>query len=327
MNNLSHRIVVIAVAVAAILIGSPRAGQAQLKGHYIPGFTGLGNGTQPPPSITFALPVYFYTTDTIRDDNGDPLGENPRINASFLGGSVICVTNVKFLGANWGFQAVPVDFMKSRIEGPSLDVPGSFAFSDITFQPLWLGWHKPRADFTLGWSFFAPTGKYELNGSDNSGLGMWSNDFQAGTTLHLDAEHAWTTSLLATYEIHSHKEDSDVKVGDILTLEGGTGKTFYKKVEGTPIPRITSVGLAYYGQFKVNADTGGGPLADRLLFGRKDRVLGVGVEGSVFLPKQKLLLGLRVIPELGARNRTSGWTFLLSLAYQAKSLVKLPEQP
>jgi len=213
--------------------------------------------------------------------------------------------------------------MKSRIEGPSLDVPGSFAFSDLTFMPLWLGWHKPRADFTAGWSFFVPSGKYEAGGSDNGGLGMWSNDFQAGTTLHLDDKHAWSTSLLATYEIHSHKEDSEVKAGDILTLEGGTGKSFYKKVEGTPIPQITSVGLVYYAQFKVTADSGSNPLLDYLLAGRKDRVFGVGLEGSVFLPKPKLLLGLRIVPELGARNRTSGWTFLLTLAYQAKSLVRM----
>lgn len=62
--------------------------------------------------------------------------------------------------------------MKSRIEGVSLDVPGSFAFSDITFAPVWLGWHTPRADFTAGWSFFAPTSKWELDGLHNAGLGM-----------------------------------------------------------------------------------------------------------------------------------------------------------
>jgi len=177
------------VVAVALVLGSGRDASAQLKGHYIPGFTGLANGTQPPPSITVGVPVYFYTTDTIRDDDGDPLGEHPRINASFLGASLIAVTNAKILGANYGFQAVPVDFMKSRIEGPSLDVPGSFAFSDLTFTPLWLGWHKPRADFTAGWSFFVPSGKYEAGGSDNGGLGMWSNDFQAGTTLHLDDKH------------------------------------------------------------------------------------------------------------------------------------------
>jgi hypothetical protein len=315
-----------ALAVAA-LVGSGREAWAQLKGHYIPGFTGLGNGTQPPPAITVAVPLYFYPTDTIKDDNGDTVGDNPHITASFTGLSVIGVTNVKILGANWGFQIVPVDFMKSRIEARSLDVPGSFAFSDLTAQPLWLGWHTPRADFTVGWSLFFPTGKYELGGTDNSGLGMWSNDFQAGTTIHLDDKHEWSTSMLATYEIHSHKKDSDIKAGDILTLEGGTGKAFYKKVEGTPIPQVTNFGLVYYAQFKVTSDSGAGPFADVLLGGIKDHVFGVGLEGDVFLPKARLLLGLRVVPEFGARNRTQGVTILATIGYQAKSLAKQPPHP
>jgi hypothetical protein len=53
-------------------------------------------------------------------------------------------------------------------------------------------------------------------------------------------------------------------------------------------------------------------------------VYGVGLEGSVFLPKPKLLLGLRFVPEFGAINRTEGYTFMLTLAYQAKSMMKTP---
>jgi hypothetical protein len=63
-----------------------------------------------------------------------------------------------------------------------------------------------------------------------------------------------------------------------------------------------------------------------LLEGRKDRVFGAGLEGNVIIPKAKLVLGLRVEPEFGARNGTQGWTFLLNVAYQLKSLVKTPEQ-
>ena len=85
--------------------------------------------------------------------------------------------------------------------------------------------------------------------------------------------------------------------------------------------------VAYYGQFKVTSDSGSGPLANRLLAGRKDRVVGVGVEGSIFLPKPRLLVDLRVVPEFGARNRTQRLTFLLTLVWQAKSLEKTHAQP
>jgi hypothetical protein len=321
----AKRIFLVVTAVAAM--GSARHAEAQLKGHYIPGFTGMQNGSQAPPGISLFAPGYFFTTDTLKNDDGDELGAHPRINASFVGLGVAWVTNVKLLGGNLGGNVVPVAFMKSRIESNSLEVPGSFAFTDISVTPLQLGWTKPRADFTVAYTFFAPTGKWEEGGAENSGLGMWSNLIQAGSTLRLDDKHAWTTSLLASYELHSHKEDSTLKVGDVLTLEGGTGKSFFKKVEGTPLPRITTVGLAYYAQLKVSADSGIGPVADRLVAGRKDRVFGLGVEGSVFLPKPKLVLGLRFVPEFGARNRPQGYTFLLTVAYEAKSLVKMPAAP
>jgi hypothetical protein len=98
-------------------------------------------------------------------------------------------------------------------------VPGSFEFTDIYVSPLWLGWSTPHAEYSFTSGFFAPTGEWELGGDENTGLGMWSYDFQAGTTVHLDEKHVWSTSLLATCEIHSHKEDVDLKVGDILTRD------------------------------------------------------------------------------------------------------------
>ncbi len=315
------------MATAALLLAAGPAA-AQLKGHYIPGFTGLGNGTQPPPGVSIALPVYFYPTDTIKDDNGDPLGAHPSITASFVGVGLAVVGNAKVLGGHYGFQVIPADWMKSRIEGNSLDVPGSFGFSDIYFQPLWLGWETPRADYSAGWGFFAPTGKWEAGGSDNAGLGMWSNDFQLGTTVHLDKKHEWSTAGLMTFEVHSKKSDTDLKAGSILTLEGGTGRAFYAPVQGSPIPRIINVGVVYYGQFKVGADSGTSiqPL-NVALANDKDRVFGAGGEASVFLPKAKLLLDFRVVPEFGARNRTQGVTMLFTVGYQVKSLLKPPTKP
>ena len=324
LGSLRRRILLLA---AALLFWGSREASAQLKGHYIPGFTGLDNGTQPPPGLSLALPMYVYPTDTIKDDNGDSLAAHPNITGSFFGLGLLAVTNAKILGANYGVQIIPVDFMKSRIEAASLDVNSGFNFTDIYVSPLWLGWSTARADFSVAYGFFAPVGKWELGGTDNSGLGMWSHDFQGGTTIHLDEKHEWSTSLLTTYEIHTHKKDTDLKVGDILTLEGGTGRAFYTPVPGTPIPQILSVGVVYYAQFKVTSDTGTGPIASQLLAGHKDRVFGLGVEGNIFLPKTGLLLGLRAMPEFGARNRTQGVTILFTVGWAFKSFVKMPDQP
>ena len=316
------RFTVAFAVVVALLFASPNRAAAQLKGHYVPGFTGVGNGSQGPPSITVVLPTFVYKTDTIKDDDGNPLGQHPSITSVFTGPGILWVTPVKLFGGNLGGSVIPIAYMKARIEGPSLDVPGSFKFSDIYLQPFQLGWDKPRADVVAGWGFFMPTGEWEQGGSENGGLGMWSNLFQVGTTVRLDNKRQWTASVLGTYEIHSDKKDTDIKVGNIMTIEGGVARNFYKPVSGSHIPLIVTVGVPYYSQHKATADTA--PFLNVPLSTRKDHVFGVGAEGSVFIPQAKLLLGLRVVPEFGAVNRTQGVTWVFTIGYQAKSLVKAP---
>jgi hypothetical protein len=59
-----------------------------------------------------------------------------------------------------------------------------------------------------------------------------------------------------------------------------------------------------------------------LFAGKKDRVFGAEAEGNFILPETGLVIGLRVEPEFGARNRTQGLTFMLSAANELASLVK-----
>jgi len=105
----------------------------------------------------------------------------------------------------------------------------------------------------------------------------------------------------------------------VESVEGGLGKTFYKKVSG-PVPMITNVGVAGYAQFKVTGDSGSD--IPPPLRGLRDRVFALGPEANVFIPRPRLTLLFRYLPEFGARNRTQGQTFIISIAWVAKSLVK-----
>src|SRR5262249_9010112 len=73
----------VAAALATLATLIPARARAQLKGLYVAGFSGLQSGTQPPPSISVYLPLYFYTTDDFRDGNGHRIGPHPRINVTF----------------------------------------------------------------------------------------------------------------------------------------------------------------------------------------------------------------------------------------------------
>ena len=54
-------------------------------------------------------------------------------------------------------------------------------------------------------------------------------------------------SALTAYEMHTKKKDTDIKVGQLLTIEGGIGATTKKAM---------NFGMAYYAQWKLTNDSG-----------------------------------------------------------------------
>jgi hypothetical protein len=293
--------------------------QAQYKGDHIPGFLGLDSGTQAPPGLYIGNLVWVYPTDTVKDDSGNsvPLPGSLTSTADVI--LLQAVTNYKILGGKVG-GSIAFPFIKNRIQTNSLDVNTGFGYSDM-FTSLTLGWSLKRADITAGYNLYMPTGSFSPNGTDNTGLGMWGNEFTVGTTIHLDQKKLWNAAAAFGFEFHTDKRDTNIHVGDMGTVEGGFGRTFYKKTGG-PIPIIMNVGAAGYAQFKITGDSGSDiPPA---LQGFKDRVFALGPEFNVFFPKPRLTFLVRYEPEFGARNRPEGQTILFSLAWVAKSLIKHP---
>ena len=226
---------------------------AQLKGDHILGDFGLTAGTQAPPSVIGAVPFYWYDAAKLKDDNGDVIAKDVDIHAFLIGLGGTVVTNLKILNASYGASFL-LGFMRDRIEGNKIHETNSLGFSDTYVQPLQLGWHLKQVDFTVGYALYMPTGKYEYGADDNKGMGMWTHEFSAGSTVFFDKKKSIHFSAIGFYETHSKKKDTTAKVGDIISVEGGLGKTFYKKIEGFPIPVIFNAGVIYYMQFKVSDD-------------------------------------------------------------------------
>src|SRR6516165_6303248 len=302
---------------AILLIGV--ASHAQYKGDDIPGFLGLQSGTQAPPGFYVGNVVWVYPTDTVKDNNGNTVGQQRAQLTSTADVILIeLVTNYKILGANIGGD-VAIPFIKNRIQLNSLDVSSDFAFTDMFLSPITLGWHRKRADFTAGYNLYLPTGRYSATGTNNTGLGQYGNEFFAGTTVYLDQKKLWSAAGTFALEFHTDKRGTNINVGDMATVQGGVGRSFYRKVGG-PIPEIFNLGLDYYAQFKVTGDSGSDiPPALR---GFKDRVFGLGPEFNVFFPKPRITVLIRYEPEFGARVRTQGQTVAFEVVWVAKSLVK-----
>ena len=213
-------------------------------------------------------------------------------------------------------------FANASIEAPAFAVGTtvSTSVSDLLVRPLDLGWHTKRADVSAGFQIYMPTGRYERGGSDNIGKGMWTYEPFVGTTVYFDEKRTLSLATTAYWELHGNKKDTDVQVGQILSLQGGLGKSF---LGGGLI-----VGAAYYAQWKLTEDQlaefelpGGSPI-DLAVRG-KHEVFAFGPD--VTLPvasKSKLfaLVNIRYLWESGAQLKTEGQTLVMNATFPIPSV-------
>ena len=295
--------------------------QAQLNGENLLGDMGVKSGSQPAPGFYVGNVYYRYLTDTIKGPDGKPLAPDPTgegkqtIQAAVP--MAIYVTKKKVLGANFGMMAV-MPFANGSLEAPgfSLEETASTGPSDLYVMPAQLGWHMKRLDALAGFAFFAPTGRHSAGASDNLGKGMWSYEVSGGTTLYFDEARSWSAAATAYWETHSKKDGdvriekatvSDVKVGQLMTVEGGVGKSF--------LHGAASLGVAYYAQWKVTADEMTIANAAELPIPDKHRVWGIGPDVTMPIATKSRLISLinvRYLWEGGARVKTQGQSLVIT---------------
>jgi hypothetical protein len=295
-------------------ICSPKA-FSQLKGDKLLGAIGLDAGTQAPPeTVTLLLPLYFYNGASLKNVNGNKIDNTPALNMFLTGIGANYVSNFKILGGTYGATLL-LPFVQNKIQGNNTNSKSSFALSDTYIEPFQLGWHTKTADFNFNYGLYIPTGSYQLGGDNNSGLGMLANELSAGTTIHLDPKGSISFSSLVSYEIHSDKKDTEIKTGDILSVEGGLGKTWYT-FKGTKVPTsIIKAGVIYYAQFKTTNDILPLPIGDAVFLPGRDHTYALGLESNILLTKSRMLLGVRWYDEFSAVNRFQGNTFFITLAH------------
>jgi len=318
--KLTVKLTTLALMISCIL--QAQVSFAGFAGQNTKGDYGLQSGSQLPPGFYMIAPMYYrYDADTVRNSEGEKISIDPKESGSLAANAyifgLIWVSEYKILGGNYSFQVYP-GFTDNTLEAPilGLDEAVSTGFTDLYFQPVNLGWHTKNADFVAGLGISAPTGEYELGGSSNRGLGMWSFELFAGTTVYFDEAKSWHFATTAFFETHTDKEDTDISVGNILTLEGGLGKSF---MDGA-----LSLGAAYYAQWQLTEDDLG---VERLLFSNrsigKHRVYGVGPELNIPLATSKKLYGFlsaRYLWEFGAESTLEGQTFVATLTFPLPSV-------
>jgi hypothetical protein len=204
-------------------------------------------------------------------------------------------------------MAVGVPIVNTPVSLPRLSLGVSpTGVGDMYVEPINLGWKRKKADVKVAYGFVAPTGRYGAT-SDKTTTDYWGHEITFASTTYLDKSKLTQFSFNTNWEFHQKKRHEDLKVGNNMTLEAGVGKIFVKN-EGKQLIQVGAVG---YAEFQLTNDSG--TAVPVLTANNKDRVFAIGPELGVILPTKKFNFLVRVLPEVGARNRPQGVTVVFAV--------------
>jgi len=291
------------------LIAFVAGSSASAQQNFLPAFGGLKDGSQPPPGIYGGVVGWGYNAGTVFTSSGQSVRLSSSYSANLVGASISMVTKLQLLGANYGF-AVLVPWGSSRLDVPRVNVNagGGWGLTSIYLQPVNFGWHTTQADFLVGYALYFPSGGWTFGGNTNFGLGMYTQEISAGSTVYLNAQKSVHFAAQLVYDINSLKRDTTYRQSDPLTLQGGLGVDYGKAHE------LFSgwFGVTAFGQWTLHPTTYSVslPLITGTLTGPYAKNYGVGPE---FVTLQGAIT-LRYLWELGTRSAYQGGVWFAQFA-------------
>lgn len=223
------------------------------SGNYLPGVMAVRDYANPGTDGLFIIDYnVFISADTFYDRNGNKsnnlelfpeLGIDTPIKVDISGyvNSLMFTyasPTLDFLGnAQYMFIASPnYSSANTRVglgelHNSEIIDGGSSGFGDLTVAPLMLSWGSEKFDFTTGYLFVAPTGKYNTGADDNVGVGYWSHIIQAATYYYPTPQKSTAILIMPSYEFHGKLKDADVKPGARVILEYGVSQYLSERFE------------------------------------------------------------------------------------------------
>jgi hypothetical protein len=170
-------------------------------------------------------------------------------------------------------------------------------------QPIALGWHAEEWHALFNYNLWLPTGRFSEGASNNTGKGLYSHMLTGAVTWQEAASLPWTATAQLRYEIFGVQRQSNIRPGQVITIEFAAGK---EVVKGFDLA-ITAVG-----SFQTTKESNSPPGTDNSRY----RFFGVGPEfhwRPGFLPGAQV--SVSTFHEFGARNTSQGTGGLLSFSY------------
>jgi hypothetical protein len=286
--------------VLMLVAAIPATTVAQQKGQYILGTYGLNAGIQPAPGFSYGNQATFFWAGRLKGGNGQPIPVNGSYDLDLDQNMFIYTSTLKILGGTYGavFDLVTAN---ASVTAPQIGLAtGGEGVSDTYIQPLTLGYHYPRVDFSVNFGLIAPTGRYSPNpNSDTNGSGYWGYMPSVGSTIYLTRNKGTSLSVFSLYEFHGKKRYSNITPGQTFNLEWGLGQMLPVK------SNLLQFGVVGYGQWQTSDDGG---RQSQAVANSRYAVAAIGPQATYIVPKWNLSFFFRYEPEFGASLRVEGTT-------------------
>lgn len=293
------------IVVTDSIVFSPA--QAQVRGVYPVGMSATNSGVTPDAGFTYSNLFIFFSRDEEKGPNGEILATGQ--NSIMMDMNSFVWVSKKGIGPLGGavFSAsatLPIanNSLTSDIHGA---LSGGGGFADSYYQPLILGWRKPRVAIRAIYGFLAPTGRFSAGANTNVGSGYWTSVVASGQTIYLNRSKATALSAFQMYEFHGTQKGTMIHPGQTFNLDYSLMQTF-------PLQRNLrlQLGLAGYGQWQTTDKHG--PTITPEDAASRYKVNALGLAANAMLPEHKVSVGIKYFREFECRSTFQGYTLQIS---------------
>lgn len=268
-----------------------------VNGHYVGGIEGIRNASVPPEGFYYRGYLVHYDIDNIQGANGSTVPGDNTGTVTALSNRFIWMTDKKFLGADYGVEAI-VNGQRNSFDFKGIGVDETeTGIGDVFLGPVILAWHGQQWDSVFAAGHWFDTGDYSATDPASIGKGFGTTMLTLGGTLHVNESRTWSVSALSRYEIKTEQDDTGITPGDSWIVEWAISHQLDNGVE---------VALAGYDGWQLESDSGASGDA-------KVEQHAIGAEVGLGVPAMGAMLNGAIYTEYSNSNRPEGNLFRLSL--------------
>jgi len=293
------------LGVASLVLAVGASASAQNRGVYPLGMSAMNSGATPAAGLTYTNLFILYSRDESRGDDGELLATGSNSVLMDMN-TFVCGSKKKILGgARYAASATLPFANNSLASDASGAVSGGGGFADSYYQPVILGWDKPRVGFKAIYGFLAPTGRFTAGAADNVGSGYWTNVLASGQSIYLTSDKRTAISAFQMYEFHTTQEGTDVKPGETFSLDYSVTHKI-----GLTTDTQLQFGVVGYEQRQTTDKRGPGLTPDQA--SSRYAINSIGLAANINLPSRKTSLGLKYFDEFANRSTFQGYSLQIS---------------